>query len=77
MGVYIYNTLSFIVGWLNTLKDVNTYGVHGFTLKRSTVIKHKSILYFSNFVTKHFNNSKDVFLGNTLNANGICNSDLQ
>ena len=70
-----YNTLEFIVGKSNTLKGVNTNGVHRYTLKGVTVIKHKSILYFSNFVTKHFNNNKDVFLGKILTVNGVCNSD--
>ena len=71
----IYNTLSLIVGSSNTLKGVNTYGVHRYTLKGGTVIKHKSISYFSNFETKHFNNNKDVFLGKILTVNG--DSDLQ
>ena len=73
----IYNTLTFIMGWSNTLKGVNTYGVHKYTLKGSTVIKYKSILYFSNIVIKHFNNNKDLFLGKILTVNGVCNSDLQ
>ena len=47
----IYNTLSFIVGWSNTLKGVNAYGVRRYTLKGGTVIKHKLMLYCSNFVT--------------------------
>ena len=39
----ICDTLSFTVGWSNTLKGVNTYGVHGYTPKGGTVIKHKSV----------------------------------
>ena len=42
-------------------KSVNTYGVHRYTLNGGTVTKHKSILYFSNIVTKHLSNNKDVF----------------
>ena len=71
----IYNTLSFIVGWSNILKGVHTYGVLRYTLKGHTVIKHKSIIYFSNLVTKHFNNIEDAFLGKVLTVNEVCNSD--
>ena len=57
MHMCTYNTLLYIIGWSNTPKGVNAYGVYRYTLKGGTVIKHKSILYFSNFVTKPFNNN--------------------
>ena len=57
----IYHNLSFIVGWSNILKGVYTFGVHRYTFKGGTIIKHKSILYFSNFVTKYLTIIKTYF----------------
>ena len=71
----IYNNLSFIVGWSNTLKGVNTYRVPRYTLKEAQLSSINQF-YFNNFVTKHFNNNKDIFLGKILTVNGVCNSDL-
>ena len=50
--------------------------MHGYTFKGGTVIRHKSMLNFSNFVTKHFSNNKDAFKAKSITVNGDCNSDL-